>query len=68
MTLDCYFTKQRRFQVEEDGDLQDQAASFQSPMDEAHDSSTPQYTSAGESRHKACKTIDTYTYIAIASL
>ena len=48
-TLDRYFTKRRRFQVEEDGDLQDQAASLQSPMDEARDSSTLQYMSAGES-------------------
>ena len=48
-TLDRYFTKQRRFQVEEDGDMQDQAASLQSPMDEACDSSTPQYMSTGES-------------------
>ena len=47
-TLDRYFTKQCRFQVEEDGDLQGQPASLQCPMDEARDSSTPQYMSAGE--------------------
>ena len=54
-TLDRYFTKRRRFQVEEDGDLQDQAASLQSPIDEAHDSSAPQYTSAGESSIRHAK-------------
>ena len=54
-TLDRYFTKRRRFQVEEDGDLQDQAASLQSPMDEARDSSTPPYTSAGESSIRHAK-------------